>query len=261
MPEPVLNTLDESGARTIALNRPDAMNSLNTAAKEQLRDGLHEAAADSATRAIVIRGSGRGFCVGQDLNELVAEREDGPLSDTVDVHYNPIVRAVMDMAKPVIAGINGTAAGAGLSIAAACDYRIAAASAKFTTAFAGIALSCDTGISWTLPRLIGRAAAQDLLLRPRPIDADEALGLGLVHQVVADDVFDDALATLAGEFAAGPTLALGSIKRAVNFASTSTFDDALEFEKAKMSLTGASADHRTAVDAFLAKTTPTFTGR
>lgn len=259
--EPVSISTDHNGVCSITLNRPDQLNSLTTAAKTQLRDAAHQAAADPAARAVVIRGSGRGFCVGQDLKELVAERAEGQLSDTVEIHYNPLARAIMDMPKPVVAGINGTAAGAGLSIALACDVRIAAASARFTTAFAGIGLSCDTGISWTLPRIVGRPVALDLLLRPRPIDAEEALRIGLVHEVVADEDFDEAVSTLGRELAAGPTLALASIKRAVNHAETSSFHEALEFEKAKMALTGATEDHQTAVDAFLAKTKPTFAGR
>lgn len=259
--EPVLISTDDSGVRTITLNRPEGMNSLTNTAKVGLRDAVHGAAADSVARTVVIRGTGRAFCVGQDLKELLAERAEGPLSDTVEIHYNPLVRAIVDMPKPVIAGINGTAAGAGLSIALACDFRIAAASAKFTTAFAGIGLSCDTGISWTLPRIVGRSTALDLLLRPRPIDAEGALRIGLVNQVVDDADLDDALDSLARELAAGPTLALASIKRAVNHAAEASFDDALEFEKAKMALTGATQDHEAAVEAFLAKTKPTFTGR
>lgn len=259
--EPVLISTDDSGVRTFTLNRPGALNSLTTAMKVLIRDGLHAAAADTDVRAVVVRGTGRGFCAGQDIDEMLDVRQAGGLSNTVEEHYNPIVRAIVDMPKPVIAGINGTAAGAGLSIALACDVRISAASAKFTTAFAGIGLSCDTGISWTLPRLIGRAAALDLLLRPRPIGADRALELGLVNDVVSDDEFDDALAELAAGLAAGPTLALASIKRAVNHAQTSTLDDALEFEKAKMDFTGATEDHRTAIEAFVDKTKPTFAGR
>lgn len=252
------------GVGTVTFNRPDGMNSLTLATKVAVRDALHAAAADSDVRCVVLTGTGRAFCVGQDLKEHVAGMQgDDSFStgDTVTEHYNPIVTAIATMPKPVIAAVNGIAAGAGSSIAFASDFRIVARSAGFNTAFAAIAFSCDTGASWTLPRLVGQARAIDLLMRPRTIGADEAYDLGLATSVVDDEAFDQAVKDLARELADGPTLAYASIKRAVAFSATHDLPSSLEHEGQKMAITGASADHVVAVQAFLAKEKPVFTGR
>ncbi|WP_370185247.1 enoyl-CoA hydratase-related protein [Rhodococcus wratislaviensis] len=256
----VIETLSAGGITTIRLNRPDQLNSLDVETKTHLLTDLQAAGADPEVRAVVITGTGAGFCAGQDLGETHAAPGGVHLGDLVRQQYNPIMRTVATMPKPVLAAINGTTAGAGLSLALACDIRIATESAKFTTAFAGIGLSCDTGISWTLPRIIGRAASLDLLLRPRVIDSAEALRLGLVHTVVNDESFTEAVGKAAAELAVGPTLALASIKAAVNLSSTAPLDGALEFEASLMTLTGESRDHRTAVEAFLDKRKPVFEG-
>src|SRR4051794_37362746 len=177
------------GVATITLDRPEAMNSLNTATKVALREAVTSAAADEAVRCVVLTGTGRAFCVGQDLKEHVELLNSGSteaLFTTVEKHYNPIVTAIAEMPKPVIAALNGVAAGAGASLAFACDLRIMAASAGFNLAFPGVALSCDTGASWTLPRLVGRAKAIELLYFPSTIAADDALALGLATRVVPD---------------------------------------------------------------------------
>ena len=251
------------GVATVTLDRPEGMNSLTLATKVALRDSLHAAAADSEVRCVVLTGSGRAFCVGQDLQEHVSglsgTDELGGSTTVVD-HYNPIATAIATMPKPVIAAVNGIAAGAGSSIAFASDFRVLKRSAGFNTAFAAIAFSCDTGASWTLPRLIGQGRAMDLLLRPRTISADEALAIGLATSVVDDDDFDDAVGALAAELAHGPTLAYGAIKRAVAFSATHDLPASLEHEGQKMALTGASSDHVVAVEAFLAKQKPVYTG-
>lgn len=252
------------GIGTITLNRPDGMNSLTLETKIALRDAAHEAAADSAARVVVLTGTGRAFCVGQDLKEHVAGlRGDAtqPLSNTVAEHYNPTITAITTMPKPVIAALNGVAAGAGASLAFGADFRILKESASFNLAFAGIALSCDTGISWTLPRLIGMGKATELLLQPRTIRSDEALSLGLATTVVPDDEFDAAVATFARKLADGPTVAYASIKRSLTFSATHDLAASLEHEAQKMALTGATSDHLAAVEAFLAKESPAFQGR
>ncbi|MFC5679510.1 enoyl-CoA hydratase-related protein [Aeromicrobium endophyticum] len=252
------------GVATVALARPESMNSLTLSAKVALRDALHEAAADSAVRAVVLTGSGRAFCVGQDLQEHVSGlsgQKDFGGSTTVADHYNPIATAIATMPKPVVAAVNGIAAGAGASMAFASDFRVLKRSAGFNTAFAAIAFSCDTGASWTLPRLVGHGRAMDLLMRPRTISADEALAIGLATSVVDDDDFDDAVAALASELATGPTLAYGAIKRAVAFSATHDLPTSLEHEGQKMALTAASSDHVVAVEAFLSKQKPVYTGR
>lgn len=252
------------GVATITLNRPDAMNSLDIATKEALRDIVTEAADDPSVRCVVLTGTGRAFCVGQDLKEHVQLLESGSsdeLFTTVERHYNPTVTALATMPKPVIAAVNGVAAGAGASLAFACDLRVVAESAGFNLAFPGVALSCDTGASWTLPRLVGRAKAIELLYFPSTIPSAKALELGLATSVVPDDQLGTEVATLAAKLAAGPTLSYASMRQSVNWSSTHDLAESLAFEADKMNLTGASEDHRNAVAAFVAKEKPTFHGR
>ena len=249
---------------TIRLNRPEAMNSLDTATKELLRDSVAAVAADPDVRCVVLTGTGRAFCVGQDLKEHVGLLEQGAedrLFSTVREHYNPTVRTLAMMDKPVIAAVNGVAAGAGASLAFACDLRVVADSAGFNLAFAGVALSCDTGSSYTLQRLVGPARALELLYQPRTVGAAEALELGLASRVVPAEELADTVAELAARLAAGPTVALGAMRRSLARAASSTFEEALAFEAEMMDRTGATADHRAAVDAFLAKERPVFHGR
>ncbi|MGO4258063.1 enoyl-CoA hydratase-related protein [Marmoricola sp. RAF53] len=263
MTEPIsLTTTD--GVATIALTRPEAMNSLDIATKEALLAAVTQVAGDSSVRCVVLTGSGRAFCVGQDLKEHVALLESGSTDElftTVERHYNPIVSTLADMPKPVIAAVNGVAAGAGASLAFACDLRILGESAGFNLAFPGVALSCDTGASWTLPRLVGRAKALELLYFPSTLTSGESLELGLATRVVPDADLADEVAGLAAKLAAGPTLSYASIRQSVNFSATHDFGESLAFEGSKMTLTGASGDHRRAVAAFLAKEKATFEGR
>jgi 2-(1,2-epoxy-1,2-dihydrophenyl)acetyl-CoA isomerase len=254
----------EDGVATIMLNRPDAMNSLDVATKVALRDAVQEAARDDAVRCVVLTGSGRAFCVGQDLKEHVAilrSSSSDELFTTVPDHYNPIVTAVATMQKPVVAAVNGVAAGAGASLAFACDFRLLADTAGFNLAFSGIALSCDTGSSWTLPRLVGRAKALELLYFPRTIRADEALELGLATTVVPPERLPEEVATLARRLAEGPTVSFGAIRRSLWFSEGHDLAASLELEAEMMALTGATADHRNAVDAFVAKQKPVFEGK
>jgi 2-(1,2-epoxy-1,2-dihydrophenyl)acetyl-CoA isomerase len=252
------------GVATITLNRPDAMNSLDVATKEALLAAVSRVADDPAARCLVLTGTGRAFCVGQDLKEhieiLHSESSDA-LFRTVDEHYNPIVTALVGMRKPVIAAVNGVAAGAGASLAFACDLRIVADTAGFNLAFANVALSCDTGSSFTLQRLVGKARAIELLYFPRTVPAEEALELGLATQVVPAADLAEVVAALAARLAAGPTVALGAIRQSVEYAAGHTFSEAAAFESTQMTLTGATADHAAAVAAFIAKEKPVFEGR
>ena len=262
-PQPVTYDVVE-GVATITLNRPDAMNSLDIATKELLRDSVVAAADDDAVRCLVLTGTGRAFCVGQDLKEHIQLLENGSsdeLFTTVEKHYNPTVHALATMPKPVIAAVNGVAAGAGASLAFACDLRLVASSAGFNLAFPGVALSCDTGASWTLPRLVGRAKAIELLYFPSTIDAAKALELGLATSVVPDEELQAEVTTLAATLASGPTLSYAAMRQSVNYASSHDFAESLAFEAEKMNLTGASEDHSNAVSAFVAKQKPTFHGR
>jgi 2-(1,2-epoxy-1,2-dihydrophenyl)acetyl-CoA isomerase len=263
MSEPVLYDAD-NGIATITLNRPEAMNSLDIATKDALRDAVQAAADDSAVRCVVLTGTGRAFCVGQDLKEhveLLHSGSDDKLFGTVEEHYNPTVTTLLTMAKPVVAAVNGVAAGAGASLALACDFRVLADTAGFNFAFAGVALSCDTGSSWTLPRIVGRAKALELLYFPRTVKAQESLELGLATSVVAADELAGAVGELAARLAAGPTVAYGAIRRAVLTSGGTALEPALHFEGELMELTGATEDHRNAVAAFVDKKQPLFRGR
>ncbi|MCL2551056.1 MAG: enoyl-CoA hydratase-related protein [Actinomycetia bacterium] len=251
----------DGGLATVAFNRPEAMNALDTATKDALRDALREAGADPAVRAVLLTGTGKAFCVGQDLKEHVEVLAAGGGMTTVAEHYNPIATAIATMPKPVVAGVNGVAAGAGAGFAFAADYRVAADTASFTTAFAGVGLSADSGMSWTLQRLVGYGRAAELLLFPRPVRAAEALELGLVHRVVpAAELAAEALA-VARQLAEGPTVAYAGIKEALAYGSGHGLVESLAREDVLQTRSGASADHRAAVDAFLRKETPVFEGR
>jgi 2-(1,2-epoxy-1,2-dihydrophenyl)acetyl-CoA isomerase len=261
--QPVLYAV-EDGIATITLNRPGAMNSLDVTTKVALRDAVTTAAGDSEVRCVVLTGTGRAFCVGQDLKEHVEILNSGSSEElfrTVPEHYNPIVTAVATMPKPVIAAVNGVAAGAGASLAFACDFRVLADTAGFNLAFSGIALSCDTGASWTLPRLVGRAKALELLYFPRTLPAQESLELGIATRVVpAGDLAAEAR-ELAGRLAAGPTVSYGAIRRSVTHSAGNDLQPSLAFEAEMMALTGATEDHRNAAASFVAKEKPTFLGR
>ncbi|MFE7429980.1 MULTISPECIES: enoyl-CoA hydratase/isomerase family protein [unclassified Streptomyces] len=255
------------GLATITINRPDAMNALDTAVKVALRDALRSAAADAAVRAVLLTATGRAFCVGQDLKEHVDKLDEargsggGNALSTVREHYNPIVRAITEMPKPVVAGVNGVAAGAGFGFALACDYRVVADTASFNTSFAGVALTADSGVSWTLPRLIGRSRAADLLLFPRSISAREAHELGIVNKLVpAADLAAEAVA-VARALASGPTVAYASLKESLAFGASHGLSEALEKEDELQTRAGKSEDHTIAVRAFLNKEKPTYLGR
>ncbi len=256
----------DGAVATVTLARPEAMNALDEATRVALLDALRAAAGDTAVRAVVLTGTGRAFCVGHDLREhraALAATTPGvefELGDTVRDHYNPITTLLSTMAKPVVAAVNGVAAGAGVAFALACDVRLVAESAGFNTAFAAIALSCDSGASWWLPRLVGVAQAKELLMLPRTVAAAEALSLGLATRVIADDELPRAAAELAAELAAGPTLAYASIKAAVLYSQTHVLADSLANEARLMGVSGRSTDHRDAVEAFVAKRPPTFAG-
>jgi 2-(1,2-epoxy-1,2-dihydrophenyl)acetyl-CoA isomerase len=255
------------GLATITINRPEAMNAMNVDAKVALRDAVQAAAADTAVRAVLLTATGKAFCVGQDLKEhvslLAADRESGSggTMSTVREHYNPIVRALTGMQKPVVAGVNGVAAGAGLGFALAADYRVVADTAKFTTSFAGVALTADSGVSWTLPRLIGQSRAADLLLFPRSFSAQEAYEWGIVNKLVPADELAAQAAAVARALADGPTLAYAALKESMAYGADRSLSEALDKEEELQAKAGASEDHAIAVQAFLAKETPKYLGR
>lgn len=259
---PVLLDLSD-GVAVVTMNRPTAMNSLDIATKDALLDVLRKVANDPVVRCVVLRGSGKAFCVGQDLKEHITLLKDDfeRVWETVNQHYNPIVQLIATMNKPVIAAVNGVAAGAGAAFAFAADVRVMADGAGVNLAFSAIALSCDSGSSWSLPRLIGIAKAKDLLFFPRTVKSAECLELGLVNQVVPPNELDTVVMDLARRLAAGPTLSYGAMRQAIAFSAGHDLESSLAKESEFMHNTGASADHTGAVDAFIAKEKPIFNGR
>ncbi|MGC9667884.1 enoyl-CoA hydratase-related protein [Planosporangium sp. 12N6] len=251
------------GIATLTMNRPDSLNSLDLALKEALRETLAELATDDSCRAVILTGAGRAFCVGQDLRQHVGKLEEGasdPLS-TVREHYNPIATSLAEMPKPVVAAVRGMAAGAGASLAMLADFRIGGPRTGFLMAFANVGLAGDTGVSWALPRLVGHAKATELLMLAEPIDAQEAVRLGLLTRMVDDDeeVLPAARA-LASRLASGPTVAYAQIKRQLRIGGTGTIAEALDAEYEAQRATGATADHRNATFAFVRKERPVFEG-
>lgn len=256
------------GLATITLNRPEAMNALNIATKVALREAAESAASDTAVRAILLTAAGdRAFCVGQDLKEhiglLAADREagSGQTMSTVREHYNPIVRALAGAPKPVVAAVNGVAAGAGFGFALCADYRIVADTAAFNTSFAGVALTADSGISWTLPRVVGPGRAADLLLFPRSITAQEAYELGIANRLVPAAELRGEAEKLARSLAEGPTVAYAALKESVAYGLTHTLAETLQKEDELQSRAGQSEDHAIAVQAFVNKEKPKYLGR
>ena len=267
MADTVLHEVSD-GLATITLNRPEAMNALNIATKVALREVAREAAADPAVRAVLLTAAGdRAFCVGQDLKEhitlLASDREtgSGQTMTTVREHYNPIVRALAGAPKPVVAAVNGVAAGAGLGFALASDYRVVADTAAFNTSFAGVALTADSGVSWTLPRVVGPGRAADLLLFPRSIEAAEAYELGIANRLVPAAELRAEAEKVARELAEGPTVAYAAIKEAMAYGFSHSLAETLEKEDELQTRAGASEDHRIAVRAFVAKEKPDYVGR
>ncbi|MFF4956930.1 2-cyclohexenylcarbonyl CoA isomerase [Streptomyces sp. NPDC001222] len=256
------------GLATITLNRPEAMNAMNIEAKVALRDAAQEAAADGAVRAILLTAAGeRAFCVGQDLKEhigLLQKQDagsDAGVMSTVHEHYNPIVRALTGAAKPVVAAVNGVAAGAGFGFALAADYRIVADTAAFNTSFAGVALTADSGTSWTLQRAVGTSRASDLLLFPRSISAQQAFEWGIANRLVPQSELRAEAEKTARELAEGPTLAYAALKESLAYGLSHSLDEALEKEDELQARAGASQDHRIAVQAFVNKEKPVYLGR
>jgi 2-(1,2-epoxy-1,2-dihydrophenyl)acetyl-CoA isomerase len=247
---------------TITINRPAARNALTTETKVALLDALRNASGDQGVRAVVLTGAGQAFCSGQDLREHADLLASGgaPL-ETVREHYNPVIETITGMAKPVVAALPGVAAGAGASLAFACDFRIAAERASLMLAFARVGLGPDSGASWTLQRLIGAARAAEMLMLAEPVDSATALGLGLLTSVVPDSELPAAAAAFAARLASGPTLAYAAIKESLLYASSHGLSESLEKEAGLQTRLGDTADHQQATAAFVSKQVPVFHGR
>jgi 2-(1,2-epoxy-1,2-dihydrophenyl)acetyl-CoA isomerase len=244
---------------TITLDRPDALNALTVPLKVELLAAFRQIARDRSIRAVVLTGSGRAFCAGQDLKERL-EPGAAPLAVELRERYNPIILAMRGLDQPIVGAINGVAAGAGASLAFACDIRLAAEGARFILAFGGIGLVPDSGATWLLPRLVGSARAAELALTGAPLSAADAERIGLVSRLVAADALAAearAVATRLTELAPG---AVASTKRALERSWSLDLEAALEDEALRQGVAGATSDHAEGIAAFLEKRSPKFTG-
>jgi 2-(1,2-epoxy-1,2-dihydrophenyl)acetyl-CoA isomerase len=251
-----------AGYRVITLNRPQRLNAFTEDMHRALAAALADAEADSSCRALLLTGAGRGFCTGQDLNDRLAKPgEQIVLGGTLEQFYNPLVRKLRALPFPVVAAVNGVAAGAGANIALACDIVLAAKSASFVEAFARIGLIPDSGGTWLLPRLVGRARARGLALLAEPLPAQLAESWGLIWKAVADDALMAEAEKLCAHFAAAPTHALSLIKRALDAAELNDLSAQLDLERDFQREAGAAPDYAEGVRAFMEKRKPNFTGR
>jgi 2-(1,2-epoxy-1,2-dihydrophenyl)acetyl-CoA isomerase len=253
----------ENGVATLTFNRPERMNALSTPIMDGLLHGLPRLADDPTVRVVVLTGAGRAFCAGGDVKSMAEGREERSVAeDTARLRARmEVSRILHELPKPTIAMINGPAAGAGLALALACDLRIAGASARLVTAFVRVGFSGDFGGSFFLTRLAGTAKARELYFTGRPVDAEEALSLGLVNRVVPDDRLREATMELVRSLAQGPQIALGLMKRNLNRAESGGLAELLDLEAANQVLTGRTEDHREAAKAFVEKRAPVFVGR
>ena len=251
--------LDQSdGIARITLNRPDRLNSFTRIMHGELQAALDEA---KDARVVVLTGAGRGFCAGQDLNDrAVAPGETVDLGATVEASWNPLIRRLATMPQPVIARVNGVAAGAGANIALACDLVVAASSAKFIQSFSSLGLIPDSGGSWHLPRLVGQQRALGLALTGEPLPAEKAAEWGLIWKCVDDDALDAEVDALAARLAALPPLGLAAIKSIIRTTGSRSLDEELDLQRDEMRRLGFTADYREGVAAFLEKRPATFTG-
>ena len=252
-----------NGVARLTLNRPERLNSLNTAMHGEVADALGEVEEDPDIRALLLTGAGRGFCAGQDLADRAVAPGAAPvdLGASVELYYAPLIRRLTGLPKPVVCAVNGVAAGAGANVALACDIVIAARSARFIQSFANIGLIPDSGGTWVLPRLVGQARALGLALTGEPLPAEKAESWGLIWRCVDDDALDSEAFALAERLAAGPTRGLAATKRLIRGAWAQTLDAELDIERDAMRELGASADYQEGVAAFVGKRPAVFTGR
>jgi 2-(1,2-epoxy-1,2-dihydrophenyl)acetyl-CoA isomerase len=258
--ETILFEIASDGVALLTLNRPEKLNAFNDRMHEEIGEILGRVETDDAIRALVITGAGRAFCSGADLNQRLSEPKQGA-GDALDRYYNPRVKRLMALAKPVVAAVNGPAAGAGASLALACDIVLAGRSASFIQAFARIGLVPDAGGTYFLPRLVGTARAKALALLAEPLSAETAAAWGLIWKAVPDDELMPEAMALSRRLAQGPTFGLGLIKQALNRSIENDLTQQLDLERDLQKQAASSADFREGVTAFLEKRAAKFTGR
>ena len=262
MSSPTILIEDAHGVRTLTLNRPDKLNAFNEDMHRALREALEGASADSV-RVVLLTGAGKGFCAGQDLSDRV-QGEGGmapDLGNTIDTLWNPLVRAIRELAKPVICAVNGVAAGAGANVALSCDIVLAARSARFIQPFCRLGLVPDSGGTYHLPRLVGEARAKGLALLGDTISGDQAESWGLIWKAIDDAALMAEARKLAGHLATQPTYGLGLAKRAIHVSATNSLDAQLDVERDLQREAGRTPDYAEGVRAFFGKRAPVFTGK
>jgi 2-(1,2-epoxy-1,2-dihydrophenyl)acetyl-CoA isomerase len=253
----------EGGILSLTLNRPDKLNAFNPEMHKLLRAALEEARDEAAVRAVLLTGSGRGFCAGQDLSERNISADAAPIDLSVSLgsNYNPLVRRLRALPKPIVCAVNGVAAGAGANIALACDIVLAARSASFVQSFSKLGLVPDSGGTYFLPRLVGSARAMGLALLAERLSAEEAERWGLIWKAVDDAHLMDEASTIARLLAAGPTKGYGLIKQAIQASAGNSLDAQLELERDLQREAGFSEDYRDGVAAFMQKRKPQYKGK
>ncbi|GAB3826069.1 enoyl-CoA hydratase-related protein [Pontibacter rugosus] len=249
----------QDGIATITLNRPDVFNAFNDQQSYDLQDALKQVSRDEQVRVVVLTGAGKAFCSGQDL-KAIASASKRDLSESLEKRYNPIIRAMRNLPKPIICKLNGVAAGAGCSLALACDVIVASRAASMIEVFVNVGLVLDSGSSFFLPRVVGSLKAFELSTLGSKVSAEEALELGMVNKVVSPEELDTAVAELAARYAASPTKAIGLMKKMLNKSFNSTLDEMLDYEAHCQKIAGNSEDYKEGVTAFNEKRKPQFKG-
>ena len=253
----------QDGVGVIRLNRPQVYNAINHQLTKELTDCLQKAKGDPAVRAVVLTGEGKAFCSGQDLNDrsaIVTKGDEISLGESVRARYNPLIQAIANLEKPIIAAVNGVAAGAGCSLALACDLRVITPNTRFVEAFVRIGLAPDSGSSYFLPRLVGLGKALEIAMTGRDVEAEEAIKIGLANKMADDEKLLDEAMKLAKQLAQGPTVAIGLTKKAIYRGMESHLDEALEYEAQVQEKAGKTKDFLEGLQAFAEKRKPNYRG-
>ncbi|MEH7345683.1 enoyl-CoA hydratase-related protein [Bacillus sp. JJ1532] len=248
----------KDGVAWLYLNRPDKLNAFTAQMNREIKDAVRSASKDDKVRCIVITGEGRAFCSGQDLSEVDEKMDHG---DVLRNHYGPMVKQLRQCEKPIIAAVNGVAAGAGFSLALACDFRLVSEKASFVNAFIHVGLIPDSGNLYFLSQLVGHAKAAELAILGEKVPAEEAVHIGLANRMIPVEAFEKEVSSFASRLASMPTKAIGLIKRSLKAVSTLSFEDYLEHEAQGQRAAGLTADHREGIEAFLQKRKPIFLGK